>query len=130
AGPQAVPRPPEPAGQRRRAFAGLLRGGSGAARDRPAVRAGARDGRLRDAGERRLLPGGGRRSVERARRLRRVRSSLGRRVPRGRPGRGRHGQRRARTTPAVPRRLLRRVRARPRRQQRRGGLPHAAAGAL
>ena len=47
----------------------------------------------------------------------------GRGLPRRRPRRRRHGQRRARPAPALPPELLRRLRARPRRQQRRGRLP-------
>ena len=49
----------------------------------------------------------------------------GRRLPRGGPGRGGHGQRRARRPRDLPPQLLRRVRARSRREQRRGRLSHA-----
>ena len=43
---------------------------------------------------------------------------------------GRRGAARAADLAGVPRPLLRRVRPRPRRQQRRGGLPHRPAGRL
>ena len=54
----------------------------------------------------------------------------GPRLLRGRAGAGRRGPARAAALAGVPRPLLRRVRPRPRRQQRRGRLPHRPAGRL
>lgn len=116
-------RPRHPVGERPAGQLKVLRGGAGSVGLWPGVRARWSPG-LRKRGGREAHPIRGRAARRRGpRRLLRSQPGGGQRLPRRGGGGGRARQWRTGTEARVPRGLLRRLRVRPRRQQRRGRPP-------